>query len=460
MSGPESKPGPLPPLKSDPAFYGLLSTQFLGAFNDNVFKQLVLFTCVMTLEAGGDDRSGFAQAVFAAPILFLSGFAGWLSDRLPKRGLIVASKVGELLVMLAGLATYLAFAGPSPSLVTTLLIVLAFMGVQTAFFGPPKYGVLPEMFRESDLPRVTGLVQMTTFVAIVLGMLVTGVATEFLAADGGLWKVSVIAVGISVAGIATAFRLRNPPTADPNLAFEWSSLGIHRDLWPLLRTDATVRNVLIVQSFFWLIAAWVQVLSTPLGMRQLGVGEALTGVLFSTVAIGIAVGSLLAGRLSGGRVRFGIVRAGTWLMVAALGTLAALGETGIGGSAGAVTCAGCLFFAGVGAGMFAIPLGVLLQARPPKSLKGRMIGAMNVGNWTGIILGGLLYQAVEPLVRDTATYSRLFAPLAIALIPIALFYRPSDVTLGRDENDEVADEPSPTREEPAAVTSPQAAGRP
>ncbi|MEM9702768.1 MAG: MFS transporter, partial [Planctomycetota bacterium] len=171
---PAESPAVSPPLAADRSFWAMLVTQFLGAFNDNVFKQLVLLVCLDYKLAGNADYQDVAQGVFALPFVLLSGLWGWLGDRWPKRAIIVGCKVGEIVIMSLGAVALWIGGGELGQLVALLLCVLAFMGAQSAAFGPSKYGILPELFRGGDLPKANGWVQMTTFLAIILGIVTAG----------------------------------------------------------------------------------------------------------------------------------------------------------------------------------------------------------------------------------------------------------------------------------------------
>jgi len=169
-SGPDL--GPTDSVFRDRSFHGLGISQFLGAFNDNLFKQLVLLLCagrVSDAIAGGQvngagtgaDLQPVAMAVFALPWLLFSGWAGVLADRLPRRTGIVLFKSLEIAVMTAGLFAFLS--GELLPLMASLFL----MSAQSTFFGPAKYGILPELFHARDLPTVNGMFQMTTFLAII-----------------------------------------------------------------------------------------------------------------------------------------------------------------------------------------------------------------------------------------------------------------------------------------------------
>ncbi len=202
-----SQPDPRPPLWHDISYHGMNFTQFFGAFNDNLFKQLVLLICVdYFLETGKNDQWA-ALLLFALPFVLFSGFAGYLSDRMSKVHIVVAMKVAEIGVMTAGLLALHSTDGR----MIFLLAVVFLMGTHSAFFGPPKYGILPELFRERDLPQVNGMIQMTTFLSIILGMALAGFIKEWY--NDRLWIGSAVCIGIAVTGTLTSLVIRRTPIA-------------------------------------------------------------------------------------------------------------------------------------------------------------------------------------------------------------------------------------------------------
>src|SRR5262249_46069434 len=147
-------------LKRDRSFWGMAATQFLGAFNDNLFKQLVLLLSIAGVGAAkASDRQGLAMFIFTVPFLVFTGYAGYLADLLPKRAIVVACKIAEIGVMALGAIAFAVF--ESNNQIWPLYVVLFLMGAHSAFFGPAKYGILPEMLRASDLPRANGFLLMS-----------------------------------------------------------------------------------------------------------------------------------------------------------------------------------------------------------------------------------------------------------------------------------------------------------
>lgn len=417
-----------PPLNHDLSFWGMAATQFLGAFNDNLFKQLILLLATPTaaeLAAGaGSDVQGVAQIVFAASFLIFSGVAGHLADRYSKRTVVVLAKVAEIVVMLLGLIGFLWY---DQAGLAGLMIVLFLMGTQSAFFGPAKYGILPEMLRASDLPRANGIFLMLTFLAIIFG---TAAAGFLLTETGGrVWLGSLACVAIAGIGTLTSLFVRRVPVAQPDLRHTLACWGISRDILRLLARDRQLMWAIVVVSIFWMVGGIVQQTVNALGKTQLHLSDKSTSVLAASIGLGIALGCVLGGYLSRGRVNRKVVISGASGLVATLVLMTLPG----GANQHLLDYRGSipvLIVMGVFTGMFIVPVQVALQSRPPKEEKGRMIATMNQFSWIGIILGAIVYQACIAVLDATgAPRSAIFGVTAALMLPVALFYRPKDEAL-------------------------------
>ena len=349
-----------------------LWTQFLGAFNDNVAKIVVIF--LTTAQFGAEAGAAFAGAVFILPFLLFSGYAGELADLRRKQRVLVWTKWLEVACMALMLpALLLARRG----IVWPMLAVLFLMAVQSTFFSPAKYGIVPELLPAEDLSRANGLLEMSTFVAIVLGTVLGGEMFERWRGDP--WITSSVLVVIAVAG--TVASLRIPATAAPRLdrRMRWNPFVEIGHGAGLLARDRTLALTVAGTSFFWGLGALIQLAVLPLGQAELGVGEAAATRLFTAVAIGIGAGSLVAGRLSGDRIELGLAPIGG-LGMGLFGLLlpAAMPSYWL--------VALCLLGMGFAAGLFAVPLHALLQHRPDEREKGRVLATNNVANTIGILL--------------------------------------------------------------------------
>jgi MFS family permease len=422
------------PLFRDRSFWGMTATQFLGAFNDNLFKQLVLLLAVgggagaaATVGAAnseaartGPDIQSLAMFLFAAPFLLFSSYAGYVSERLSKRTVVVACKVAEIGIVLLGMA---AFAWWNTTGMAGLLTVLFLMGTHSAFFGPPKWGILPELFAEKDLPIANGIILMTTFLAIIFGTALAGALVDWFGVQR-LWLASVACVAIAVLGTQTAVMIRCLKPASPGLPFQWSALTVPGEIIALLKRDRELLLAMLAYCMFWLIGGIVQPSVNSLGKVQFGLSDGPTSFLAACMGIGIAVGCIVAGKLSQQRVNFTLVRIGAWLIVVLLALLAIPGP----GQFNLLRHEGTLvtlLLLGASAGLFAVPLQVFMQMRPPASLKGRTIATTNLANWVAIIASAGIYALFDIIVRALEVpRATIFGLTALLMLPVALFYHP------------------------------------
>lgn len=415
------------------SFVGFVITQFLGAFNDNLYKQLMLLLAIPVVIAGaaeqGDaDLQGIATVTFGIPFVLFGGFAGYLADRYSKRRIIVLSKVAEIVVMGMGVAAFyyapvLGFAG--------LWLVLFLMGLQSTFFGPGKYGILPEMLPRSSLPRANGIVLMTTFIAIIIGTAVAGPLKDAVVdpdlprfeAARSLWVASLVCVGIAVLGTASSLLVRPVPVAEPKLQLRAEYLTVPRPMRSLLRRDLPLVKALSASCIFWLIAGLTLQSVNSLGKVQLQLSDTKTSLLVSLISVGIAGGAVLAGWMSRQSADDRVIRIGMWgtVLWCVLLAITIPGEGHLLGFGGSIPV---LILLGAAAAFFAIPIQVFLQDRPPAELKGRMIAVMNQANFLAIVMAGVLYQILDRVI-DAADWPRsmLFAVMALLFLPVALFFR-------------------------------------
>ncbi|TWT66817.1 Lysophospholipid transporter LplT [Posidoniimonas polymericola] len=415
--------GELPPLMRDRAFWGMNFTQFLGAFNDNLFKQRLLLLATPGAAEAGEDKQWIALAVMAAAFLLFSGFAGWLADRTVKRKLIIGSKVAEIAVMALGLAGFFYY---DTFGLTGLMLILFLMSVQSAFFGPPKYGILPEMLHDHDLPKANGLFLMFTFLAIIFG---TALIALFGTDPATAWRVGVLCIVVAVIGTLTSTLVRPTGVANPGAPLKPSDLFVPPEMIRLVMRDKQLLLALIVTSSFWMLGGMVQSGVNSLGKTQLGLGSS-TSILTAMLGVGIPIGCVVGGKLSQDRINPRVVVTGAVGIVITLVLLSLPGgpQNHLLGFWGSVPV---LIILGFCTGMFVVPIQVSLQVRPPAEDKGRMIALMNQVNWVGILLGALLFGLVMGLLEDYDLPRNLvFLSTAAIMLPIALFYRPEELQLG------------------------------
>ena len=433
-------------LATSPVFLGILTTQFLGAFNDNYFKQMLLLKCTELEGTAQTDLQPWAMAAFALPFVLLSGLGGYVSDRFSRQQVIVCCKVGEIVVMSCALVVLLLDRVSPFGQLVLLIAVLALMGGQSALFGPSKYAILPELFSKKLLLPVNGAVQMTTFLAIIFGMVLAGVALDLL--ENSLWHASVIAVGIAITGTLTSLLITHTPAARPDLPLRTETFAVPRDTWKLILRQPQLRNAILVAVMFWFVGGVTQPAVNSLGEHVFSMSKTRTSLMAASIGVGIAAGCFIAGASSrkgdnGSRW----VKVGGWLIVLALLIITVL-SSGIAGRPEPSTVNDSLassllqadfmewlmrismFFLGFSAGVFVVPIQVYIQDTPPVEQKGRVLGATNLLSWIGIVLSAVFFGTAnavsDSISPENAPYAYrylVFTALAIAMIPVAAFYR-------------------------------------
>ncbi len=427
------------PLLQDKAFWGMTVAQFLGAFNDNLFKQLMLLLAVpivassisenageSSAKAVGGDQQGLATMIFSVPFILFSGFAGYLSDRYRKQTVIQTAKYAEIGIMTLGLLGFLFYQNTGYS---GLLAVLFLMGTHSAFFGPGKYGILPELFHKKDLSRANGIILMTTFLAIILGTASAGFLGDMADSVAGkpqpekLWVGSVICIGIAVLGVISAHFIRSSPAANPELRFSPASLAIPKETMALLARDRKLLLALLSSCLFWLICGLTMQTINSLGLTQLHVEKKETSLLAGVISIGIAIGAVAAGKLGSGKGAPRTVTIGAWGIVVSL-IILSLSRPGGQHLLGYYGTMPALIALGSFAGLFAIPVQVFIQTRPPENQKGQAIATMNFSNFIAIFLSGAIYWLFNWIVtKANWPASTIFFFSSLLVLPVAVLYK-------------------------------------
>ena len=422
----------LPALLKDRSFWGIALTQFLGAFNDNVFKQIVLLLALPVAAGAGamqssEDMQGWATFVFSLPFVLFSGFAGYLSDRFSKTPIIVYCKVAEIVIMLLGMIAFYYYGSWGWLGTWTVLFLMA---TQSAFFGPGKYGMLPELFRASDLPKANGLILMSTFLAIIFGVtfagkLMTWLVGKDMAATDRLWIGSLICIVIAVVGTLTSLMIRKTPIAQPNAKLSADAFGLNNDIITLLRKDKPLLMALLVSCVFWMVASIAMPAVNRVGVNMLALDMESTSILVGMIAVGIMIGAPIGGFLCRILPSHRSVTIGLWGIVLCLVLLGFWKGNALFLSVNLTRVV--LILLGISAAVYSIPLQVFLQDRPPNQLKGRMIATMNQANFLGMMLAGPLYQLFLQIAKWlNYPVSSVFWMIGIMVVPLAIFYRMGD----------------------------------
>lgn len=412
-----------PSVLRDRSFWGMTITQFLAVFNDNFYKQTVMLVCVeMEMKHPGTwTNQAMATIVFSLPFILFSGYCGFLSDRFSKRTIIVVSKLAEVAIMLLAMIAF------HTDHLVLMFFVLFLLGIHSTLYAPAKYGLLPELFSENQLPKVNGLFQLSMFVAIILGIASAGIAAERIHAP---WIVTLICMCIASVGFLTSLLIRPTPAATPGLRFDKSDVILNRETRRVIFKDKRLLAALLATSAFWATGGMVYPQAiNDVGISQLQLNKESTSYMAAGTGMGIALGCVIGMLFSHGKFNARLVHFGSWGMFLGLIMLALPGTShgtllGVGGTAS------MLIWLGVCAGIYNVPLQVFIQARAPEEHKGRVIGAMSLANWVGIYFSGILLLIIKPvIVSGKLPLNLLFGAGALFFLPIILFYRPKSEIL-------------------------------
>jgi acyl-[acyl-carrier-protein]-phospholipid O-acyltransferase / long-chain-fatty-acid--[acyl-carrier-protein] ligase len=399
-------------------FAPLFWCQFFSAFSDNFLKNSLVFLILFKL-GGSDALISLAAAVFIAPFFFLSALGGELADRYDKATVAQRLKLGEI-----GIAV-IAVLGFSLHSVPLLFFVLFLFGVVAALFGPIKYGILPDHLARSELPAGNALVEGATFVAILLGTIVGGIA-----AKGGGDPAQFAFLMIVFSLLCWGASLLIPPTGAgaPDLVVRRNVLRSTVGLLSFLREDSRLWWGALVTSWFWLVGAVALSLMPPLVKGVFGGNEDVVTACLAIFSISIAVGSGLAAWLAAGRIILlptviGAVLLGLfaidigWSTMGQVATAPLAGYFSLFGSGAGIRFGLDLAGLAIAGGLFIVPTFSAVQAWAGADRRARVVAAVNVLN-AAFMAGSTLIVAV--LQKSGMTASQLFLALGAASLLVAI----------------------------------------
>lgn len=361
-------------------------TQFLGALNDNVFRNglLILVTFQGITLAGMNDSqlANVAGALFILPYFLFSATAGQLADKYEKSMLMRRIKLFEIVLMSLASAAFLT------GRFELLLGVLFLMGLQSTLFGPAKYGYLPQHLSDSELIGGNALVVAGTYVAIILGLIVGGMSVAVNPESPSL-LVSCL-LGFALVGYLAARRIPRTPAADPSLAMHWNPWPETRRILGFAREQRSVFLSVLGISWFWFFGSAMTLQVPAYTLDILNGNAAVATALLVTFAIGVGIGALLCERLSRYRIELGLVPLGSiGLTVFAIDLYFAQpvsAASGVGSVSEFLARTGTwrilADFALLGAcgGLYSVPLYAMIQQRAAQRHLSRIIAANNIVN--------------------------------------------------------------------------------
>ncbi|MBL8488990.1 MAG: MFS transporter [Rhodocyclaceae bacterium] len=404
-------------------FLPFFVTQFLGAFNDNVFKNalvvLLTFQAAQWTTLKPEVLANVAAGIFILPFFLFSATAGQLADKLDRSRVARFVKLLEMGIMVvAGLGFWL-------HSLAVLLAALFLLGLHSTLFGPVKYAILPQHLREEELVGGNALVEAGTFVAILLGTLAGGIlagsgnATAWVAGSGFL---------VAAAGYLSARAIPAAPAPEPTLRVNpnpitetWRNIAFARE-------NQTVFLSILGISWFWLYGALFLAQFPAYAKNVLGGAESSVTLLLATFTVGIGLGSLLCERLSARQVELGLVPFGSigltlfGLDIALASPAAPLGQA-LGAFAllaepAAWRVLADLLLIGLFGGFFIVPLYALVQQRSAEAHRARIIAANNILNALFMVAGAL---AAAGFLGEGLGIPALFGIAAVCNAAVALF---------------------------------------
>lgn len=383
-------------------FLPLFATQFLNAFNDNLYKNaMVLFVVysVYNSEAAEAQFSAIASGVFILPFFLLSALSGQLADMHDKARIIRAVKMAEIFIMIVGAAGLLlawqgilvdAFAIP------LMMLGLFAMGVHSTFFGPIKYAILPQHLKKDEVLAGTGLVEAGTYLAIIAGTILAG------------WiPVEVAAAAVILTALLGYVVSREVPPAPPMIESQLVDRHIIRASIRLIRDTMHQREVffaILAISFFWTIGAVLFIQFPPLAKNVLMANKQVASLFLVTFSVGVAIGSIsinamLKGTVSARYAPFSVLFMGACVVLfyfvcraweADVDTTSLFTVSEFLSQKFALLVLASLVLIAIGGGMFVVPLYAFLTTKVEPSAASRAVAANNIVNSGAMVIGSLL----------------------------------------------------------------------
>ena len=408
-----------PPLMLSRRFAPLFWCQFFAAFNDNFLKTALVFLILFrSAAADAEALVTLASAIFIAPYFVLSALGGELADRHDKARVAKWLKFAEIFVAVGAVVGYARASLP------ILFVALFGFGVLAALFGPIKYGILPDHLRREQLPAGNALVEGATFIAVLTGTIVGGLASR----AGDVAAFAPLLIGFALACWASALFI--PPTGEgaPHLKVTGNIAASTAAMIRHLRADARLWWGAMVTSWFWLVGIVVLSLLPPLIKVLIGGNEDTVTVYLALFSIAVGVGSGLAAAIARGRIVLKTTLIGAILLglfaldlgIASFGAVPAPAPQAPGmvfSSALGIRAAIDLVGMAVAGGLFIVPAFAAVQAWAGADYRARTVAAVNVLN-AAFMTGATVVVAV--MQKYGATVPALFAMVGVATLVVAL----------------------------------------
>lgn len=389
------------------SFKWLNITQFLGALNDNVFKLMIVLFLVKSLSLNLNSTQATASFIFVIPFLLFSHAAGVLADRFSKRNIVVGAKWAELLVMLAGFAAIMA---GNQYILYTLLFVMC---TQSAFFGPSKYGIIPELVGDHRLSQANSLLVSFSYLAIILGTFIPAVFLDRLFRDNYL-VLAGFCIGVAALGLLASHKITPTPAAGRKRSF--SPLFVVKVFKTIasLKTDRYLQLAVIGDAYFLFLAAFIQQTLLYYGVNALGLSPEKSAYLFPMSALGIGAGALVAGRLSGRNIEIGVVPMGALGLTVCCLVLGIIPPS-------IITTLVLVFLLGVSSGLYIVPLNAFIQHSAPADRRGEILASCNFLAFLGAAISAGVFILLARTLEFTPGACLIMAGILTAILATTVF---------------------------------------
>jgi acyl-[acyl-carrier-protein]-phospholipid O-acyltransferase/long-chain-fatty-acid--[acyl-carrier-protein] ligase len=368
------------------SFWLMFVVEFQNAFSDNVLKFLVTFL-IIGLGLSQEKRDSFVPlvgAVFALPFILFSMAGGFFADRFSKRYVAVAVKCAEIGIM------FLVLLGLWWHNLPLLFVGIFLMSTHSAIFGPTKYGMLPELLPGKKLSWGNGIFSLGTYTAAITGMVFAGILSDTFVKNQ-VWSGAIL-ITLALFGLTLCLCVEHLPAADPLKKFRANFLGDFVAQLKVIHGDRVLFLGVVGNTFLWFLGALLQPTILFYGKDILHLDDTHSGYLQAALAVGIGVGSLVAGFLSGQKIEYGLIPLG----MAGLTFFAVLlSRTGLEFS-GVAWNLGLLGFFG---GFYNVPVNAIIQHRPDAGNKGGVIATSALLSWIGILLASGIYYLLAGVLH-------------------------------------------------------------
>jgi len=424
-------------------------TQFFGVINDNLYRLLLAFLCISIL---GQDKASailsMAGAVYVLPFLLFSSSAGILADRFSKQKMIVILKLFEVIITLL---IVIAFYYKSMVGAYSLLFLLA---THSALFGPPKYGIIPELVSKDNISKANGMITAFTYMAMIFGTFLASFIPELVSKDNiskangmitaftymamifGTFLASfiteissknfviaaLVCLVVAIFGLISSFCIKKTAPQDGQKKMNFLFI---REIYHTLQFCKEIkylRQSIFGSAFFLFIGSFAQLNIIPFSIESLGLSDVIGGYLFLIIAIGIAIGSYFCGKWMKSKIELGI----SCIAGFALGIVFILLSL----SSFSLMLSGiCLILMGVCGGIFVIPFDTFNQINSPIEKRGQVIAAANFLSFTGVLVASIALYVLNDLLKLPPSLSFFLIGLFTLFISFLITLRLSGTSL-------------------------------